>query len=393
MSVLIALHPATDADAFLREVRAAGVDLRPIRGLPGHFVAPRLAPEDFPLAGHPDIAALEDGDTEAHGEAAQPISIGVSMEGGSWAIARHIRRDAPWRAGSRLRHPIETSFRCARTGAGVDVYVVDSGIRYDHQEFAGPSGSRATFVGGTYGSGGVDDEGHGTSVAGCIAGATVGIARGASLRIVKGLDSANAGTLTNIATSIGIVRDDYLARAATGRPAILNLSLSADGATVGSAVAACIDAGIVVVASAANGRSDSVPIPGATTDVICVGGIKANDTPYYTGNFGTNFGPRVDLLAASERVWTASRTAPDAFRIASGTSFGAPLVAGALACMLQGRARLTGRTQVQAVREALIARATVGRFVPQPQFGIGALPDRILWLDPDALTETIPGLP
>ena len=71
------------------------------------------------------------------------------MADGSWAIARHIRRDAPWRAGPRLRHPIETFFRCARTGAGVDVQILDTGIRYDHQEFAGETGSRASFVGGT----------------------------------------------------------------------------------------------------------------------------------------------------------------------------------------------------------------------------------------------------
>jgi hypothetical protein len=60
--------------------------------------------------------------------------------------------------------------------------------------------------------------------------------------------------------------------------------------------------------------------------------------------------------------------------------------------MLQGKSRLAGRAQVQAVRGALIANATTGRLVPQPQFGIGELPDRILWLDPDAADEAIPGL-
>ena len=186
-----------------------------------------------------------------------------------------------------------------------------------------------------------------------------------------------------------MVRNDHLARAATGRPAILNLSLSASDATVGGAVADCIEADIVVVAAAANDLSDSVPIPGATDDVICVGGIKANDTPCHTGNFG----PHVDLLAAYERVRTAAVDAPDASRVSSGTSYGTPLTAGAVACMLQGRVRLTGRAQVQAVRAALLARATEGRFVPQPQAGIGDLPDRILWLDPDALSEAIPGTP
>ena len=389
MSVILCLRPGRDRAAFLREARAAGLVVKPLRGLPRHMMVEGMGPDAFPLAGHPAIETLEEGDTPARGETLQPISIAASMEGGSWGIARHIRRDAPWLVAPRLRHPLNTSFRCARSGTGVDAYVIDTGIRYEHQEF----GNRASFVGGTYGAGGIDDQGHGTSVAGCLAGATVGIARGTALRIVKGLNSANSGTLANIATCIGIVRDDYLARAATNRPAILNLSLSANGSTVAAAVADCIDAGIVVVASAANGMTDSVPIPGSTADVICVGGIKANDTPYYTGASGTNFGPRVDLLAASERVWTAAIGANDAYRIATGTSFGAPLTSGVIACMLQGKVRLTTRTQVQAVRAAVMANTTAGRFVPQPQFGIGDLPDRILWLDPDALAEAIPGIP
>jgi hypothetical protein len=60
--------------------------------------------------------------------------------------------------------------------------------------------------------------------------------------------------------------------------------------------------------------------------------------------------------------------------------------------MLQGRPRPASRTHVQAVRDALLAAATTGRFQPQPQFPTGDLPDRILWLDPDATDVPIPGL-
>jgi subtilisin family serine protease len=310
------------------------------------------------------------------------------MAGGSWAIARHIRRDAPWRVAPRIRAPIETFFRCARTGAGVDAYVVDSGIREDHAVFGG----RVSVVGGTYGTGGVDDHGHGTSVAAVLAGDTVGLARGASLRIVKGLDASNIGTFTAIASAIGLARADFEARAGLGRPAVLNLSLSANGATIDAAVSDCIDAGLIVVASAGNALTGTIGFPAASLDVICVGGITANDTPYYTGSFGTASGARVDILAGAERIWTASFTASDAFRLGSGTSYAAPLVAGALACMLQGRPRPASRTNVQAVRDALLGAATTGRFQPQPQFPTGDLPDRILWLDPDATDVPIPGL-
>lgn len=387
MTLILSLKPGADVEAFLADAESTGLSLSPIPGLPRHFTAPGDDPAGFALRDHPAVEAIEDGGAPARGAALQPIEIDAAMQGGSWAIARHIRRDVPWRAG-RLRHPIATSFRCARDGAGVDAYVVDTGIRYGHQEFGG----RARFVGGLYGEGGVDDYGHGTAVSSCLAGATVGLARGAALHVVKGLDSANAGTLLAIASAIGLARADYVDRAALDRPAVLNLSLYADGATVASAVADCIDAGMVVVVSAGNEMSDAILVPATVADVICVGGIKANDTPYYTGAHGTNHGSRVDLLAAAERVWTAGFDADDAYRLWSGTSFAAPLVSGAVACMLQGRGRLAGRAQVQAVRAAVIARATAGRLTPQPQFNLGDLPDRILWLDPDAETEIIPGL-
>lgn len=309
----------------------------------------------------------------------QSLTIDAKMQGGSWAIARHIRCKAPWLAPMRIRSPINTFFESARTGAGVDVYVVDSGLRYTHQEFGG----RGVFVGGVYGSGGVDDHGHGTRTAGQVGGATTGFARGASLRVVKCLDENNASTSANIAAGIDLARADYLSRAGTNRPAVVNLSLRAsDPSLVDPAVAACIDAGMVVVASANNFRSSTIQSPGNSPDVICVGGIRANDTPYYTGNAGTNWGERVDILAASERVWTADWTADDAYRTSSGTSAGTAVVSGVVACLLQGRSRLTTRGAVQAVRADLIAAATTERFVPQPHFGIGVLPSRILYFNP-----------
>lgn len=390
MRVIVCIRKGADRAAFLAAAGTAGILLEPVRGLDRHFIWDGPSPSDFPLADHPSVAFVEDGDAPASGAALQPITIDLAMNGGSWALARHIRRDAPWLVGPRMRHPIQTYFRSVRDGAGVDIYFGDTGIRYSHEEFGG----RATFVGGVYGSGGVDDNGHGTGVASAAAGATAGIARGADLRIVKLLDSSNAASVANIAIGIGLVLDDYASRSAFGRPAVLNLSIWASGTALSivEAVEDCIDAGLVVVGIAGNDLAEAVPVPGSVDDVICAGGLKANDTPYYVGNYGTNFGARVDILAAAERVWCAGFSADDAFVRLSGTSMAAPLVSGVVACMLQGKGRLSSRAQVQAVRAALLANATTGRFVPQPQFGIGELPDRILWMDPDIATEAIEGL-
>jgi aqualysin 1 len=309
----------------------------------------------------------------------QAIAIDAQMQGGSWGLARHIRRAAPWLAPGRIISPISTFFECRRNGAGVDVYVVDTGLRYSHQEFGG----RGVAVGGVYGSGAVDDNGHGTEIAGMIGGATAGFARAASLRIVKGLNADNtANTPGDIAAAIDIARTDYLARSGTGRPAVLNLSLTASTDAVDAPVQACIEAGMVVVSIAGNSRSSSVPYPGQSEDVICVGGIRANDTPYYIARSGTNWGARVDVLAAAELVWTAGMDADDHYRPVTGTSAAAALTSGAIACMLQGRSRLTSRFGVQLLKSEFLAAATTGRLVPQPHHGIGSLPDRILYLDP-----------
>jgi len=70
-------------------------------------------------------------------------------------------------------------------GRGVDVYILDSGIRYSHQVFGG----RASFGGyDEFGGQGDDDHGHGTHCAGLAVGRLTGVAWGA--RVFRCVDIA-----------------------------------------------------------------------------------------------------------------------------------------------------------------------------------------------------------
>lgn len=323
----------------------------------------------------------------------QAITISPDLLDGSWALPRICRRRPPWTK-NRISLPLDTFYRFKRTGAGVDLYVIDSGLDTAHSEIAG----RATNVYEYYSSGGLgDDHGHGTGVASCAAGETCGPARGAEIFSFKVYNSSGNTDATAVNAAMSQVLSHYTSRAGLGRPAICNISVAFPTDSVSSGVAALIDAGIPVAAAVHNNAlqlgSGVNAYPAMNADVLAVGGIGMADTPYYLGNsqdefgtlqVGTNWGAAIDILAPAQHVRMANAAVlGGGFRTWSGTSFSAPFVAGVLACMLEGGPRLSSRTEVQTLNSLLLANATTGQFQPAEGWGIGSLPDRILYLSPD----------
>lgn len=326
----------------------------------------------------------------------QALSLGADLSGANWGLARVIRRQPPWST-VRMGLPITTFFESERDGTGVDIYFIDSGIRTSHDEF----GSRATNVYEAVSSGGLgDDNGHGTATASIACGATVGVARGAEIFSFKALDASNAISTTNWNSAIAEIMDHYASRAGTNRPAVVNASLfSGAGISMGQ----FIDVGMVCVACVANDGADLATVAvnpaESDADVIAVGGIGAYDIPYYTSGAGrSNWGTRIDVSGPAQSLWAATNSGDSAYQLRSGTSFSTALVAGIVACMLQGHGRLTGadaaarRAKVVAVKDKLMSNATTGRLVNPAGWGI-TLPDRLLYLDPNqAAPEPISGL-
>ncbi len=178
------------------------------------------------------------------------------------------------------------------TGAGVTVAVVDTGIRKGTDLAATCFVSGYDFVNSD--SDPIDDNGHGTHVAGTVAQSTnnslgvAGVAFRSCLMPVKVLNSSGSGTYTQVADGIYFAADN--------RAKVINLSLggSADSVTLKDAVAYAYGKGVIVVAAAGNDNSSTIIYPAAYDDyVIAVGATQYDETkaPY------SNYGPSLDLMA------------------------------------------------------------------------------------------------
>lgn len=385
----VVLKDVSDRYSWIESLNSVSVPFIEFDSLPTIFAIECNRIQEFVLKDDPRIKHIEE-ESIIRG-AAQDISIAEDFSGGSWGLARVIRRSPPWHT-DRLQFPVNTFFRCLRDGAGVDFYVIDSGVRTTHAEFGG----RATTVYEYYSSGGVgDDYGHGTAVAGCATGATVGLARASNIFSFKGLDSSNTGTSTAILSALNQAISHYNGRAALNRPAVLNMSIYSTSTAYNTAVSSAIDAGIVFVAIAGNEYQDLATFDQypaeSDADTIVVGGIGPADIPYYIGRSGSSYGTRVDVSAPAQNVWVSYNTSDSSYITWVGTSFAAPIVSGIACCLLTGRGRLTGRAQVQAVKNHIRNTATTGHLV-NPAGWPSNLPDRIAYIAPDVSYEIISGV-
>jgi subtilisin family serine protease len=176
-------------------------------------------------------AAPRDGDRTSAGDGVAPLAAV------SWNLDRLDNR--------RLSQ-LDGRFTAAVNGSCV-VYVLDTGVEQVHPEFGGRVSFGADLVGTTSGDAATDPHGHGTHAAGIIAGATTGVAPGATLVSVRVLDSAGRGLVSTLVQGVEFA----LQHAAThGRCAVIHSSCSAASAALQAAVVAAADRGVPVVVPA-----------------------------------------------------------------------------------------------------------------------------------------------
>ncbi|MBR9979179.1 MAG: S8 family serine peptidase, partial [Bacteroidetes bacterium] len=213
-------------------------------------------------------------------------------------------------------------------GSDVTAYIIDTGIRYTHDDFKDANNnSRASPGFDAFGGTGSDGNGHGTHVAGTVGGTFWGVAKNVNLVSVRVLDNNGGGTISTVVAGV-----DYVAGQTT-RPAVANMSLGGGASTtLDNAVANAVSKGVTFVVSAGNSNRDACRYsPAREPSAITVGATTSSDSRASYSNYGSC----VDIFAPGSDITSAHNSSDNATAVFSGTSMSAPHVAGVAALFLE----------------------------------------------------------
>jgi len=267
-----------------------------------------------------------------------------------WGVDRVDERDLP----------LDGVYTYDYTGAGVELIVVDTGIRTTHTMFGGRARNIFNALTGTVDTRpNTDCHGHGTFVASVAAGSITGTAKGASLVGVVSLDCNGRATTGMIVTALSYV--EAYARVNSNKRIVVNLSFGGPYSPtidVHAASLAAVSNVVVVVAAGNEGTNACRRSPSSTASVMTVGATDMRDG---LARF-TNTGRCVNITAPGVQIRGASHTSDVLTKVGSGTSFSSPLAAGVAAMVFQQTSRPGASGQVM---ETIYNWARVKQFFPQ----------------------------
>ncbi|WP_143101777.1 S8 family peptidase, partial [Amycolatopsis marina] len=291
-------------DAALKSTFTASMRGFAVRGM-SEAAASRLAAE-------PSVRAVfEDGTAQ----------IADTQTGATYGIDRVDQRNLP----------LDKEYTYNNTADDVTAYIIDTGIRYSHNDFEGRAKSGYDHVDEDPDAN--DCNGHGTHVAGTVGGKTWGLAKKVDLVGVKVLGCGGSAPDSDSIEGIEWVTKN------AALPAVANMSLTFDTPNIGDeAMAGMVRAGVPTAVAAGNSSADACNTgPAKLPEVITVGSTDASDN---RSSF-SNYGSCVDIFAPGSNITSASNSSDSGSTNMSGTSMASPHVAGAVALYLQANQSAT----------------------------------------------------
>ena len=237
------------------------------------------------------------------------------------------------------------------TGKGIGVCILDTGI-YEHIDFTGRIWTFYDFL--DFKRRHYDDNGHGTHVAGLVAGdgtASMGKYRGAApgcgIISLKVLDRYGTGSQDDVLRALRWIRENRQQY----RIRVVNISVGTtcnskrNHARLLESVEQLWDEGVVVVTAAGNQgpRPGSITAPGSSKKVITVGSSDLLEGRSAISGRGPTAECvcKPDIVAPGNKIMSCVPGKPYSYGVKSGTSMSTPLVTGAIACALEKNPALT----------------------------------------------------
>jgi len=231
------------------------------------------------------------------------------------------------------------------TGAGQEIYLIDTGIKISHPQFTGASISNlwSNF------DGDFDDvAGHGTAVGSLIVGQNIGTAPNATLHNIK-LFNAPQGEITigEIITAFNAILEHHSNTQGKAKVVCMPWTIGKN-AFVDSKVEEMNQGNLVVVCAAGNDGADVNTVsPAGVDSAITVGAMDQNfsvapftNSPFSSsGTYNCNFGAQLDIFALGVDVTYANLLGT--YDTGSGTSFASGIVAGVAAEVIEKFATLS----------------------------------------------------
>lgn len=250
------------------------------------------------------------------------------------------------------------------SGNNKTVYLIDSGINAGHVEFANAT---ITNLHSAYGSTYSDSTGHGTSMAGLIAGENIGLARDCTIKNVKLFDEASGNiSVGNVITALDAVLSDHNGSNVADVKVLCAPWTTAQNNLIDSKIGEINNSNIVVVAAAGNSNDDVANYsPAGVADIITVG---SHDTEFVISEFTNtawdggsdstsfpNYGAALDIFTIGESVTTCSHLSSVIYGRATGTSMSTALVAGGVAQYIE---KHPGKSSNE-IKDVLIAEGSI----------------------------------